>query len=578
MKKRLQRQLGLAMSMAIALCLISGIALASTGPLSSSPWPVFHRDLAHTGLSSFAGTPNTAISWSFETSGATGWGASPAMAGDGTIYIGADDGSFSAINPDGTKKWVTLIDATIGSSPAIGADGTVFVGAYDKNLYALDPADGSQEWAAALGGPVTSSSPAIDADGTLYVGAWDGVLYAIDSADGSQKWTFATGGPIDTSPAIGADGTIYVGSSDHKLYAVNPSDGSEKWSFGTGGGVYTSPAITPDGTLFFGSNDHKVYALNPSDGSKKWEFTTNGDVSSSPAIGTDGTVYVGSGTGDALYALNSADGSKKWEFAAGGDVYSSPAIGPDGAVYFESDDCLLYAINPDGTLRWTFVTGDPLLGDRGSSSPAVRGDGMVYVGGGYSLFAIRSFSLTYSAGTGGSIIGRQHQVIVSGTDGTVVTAAPAPGYRFSSWSDGVMTAVRQDMHSTSDVNVAAIFSAVATQLTMPKVSPSTPRRRKIAAFSSTVNPADVSFAGGTTVLLWHYETKVVRKKVRGSWKRVRVKYWRLRKKMPAVPQGAGVLAATYKPRYSGKWRVAMQFFGSTDFVPGLSPTKTFRVK
>ena len=47
---------------------------------------------------------------------------------------------------------------------------------------------------------------------------------------------------------------------------------------------------------------------------KKWAFKTYEGVGSSPAIGTDRTIYVGSSAWDNyLYAIN-PDGSKKWTF------------------------------------------------------------------------------------------------------------------------------------------------------------------------------------------------------------------------------------------------------------------------
>jgi eukaryotic-like serine/threonine-protein kinase len=56
-------------------------------------------------------------------------------------------------------------------------------------------------------------------------------------------------------------------------------------------------------------------------------------------------------------------------------VESSPAIGADGTVYVGSDDNKLYAINPDGSLKWTYITGDYVR-----SSPAIGANGTVYVG------------------------------------------------------------------------------------------------------------------------------------------------------------------------------------------------------
>ena len=69
-------------------------------------------------------------------------------------------------------------------------------------------------------------------------------------------------------------------------------------------------------------------------------------MDSSPAIGTDGTIYVGSRDKN-LYAIN-PDGSKKWAFKTGNWVTSPPAIGSDGTIYVGSKDKNLYPISPDG--------------------------------------------------------------------------------------------------------------------------------------------------------------------------------------------------------------------------------------
>jgi outer membrane protein assembly factor BamB len=53
-------------------------------------------------------------------------------------------------------------------------------------------------------------------------------------------------------------------------------------------------------------------------------------------------VYVGSGD-HCLYAIN-PEGTLKWTCKTGDWVDSSPAIGPDGTVYVGSEDGYLYAI------------------------------------------------------------------------------------------------------------------------------------------------------------------------------------------------------------------------------------------
>ena len=86
----------------------------------------------------------------------------------------------------------------------------------------------------------------------------------------------------------------------------------------------------------------------------EWTFglqsgrSTNGNT---PSLSIDGTIYIGS-SDNRLYAIN-PDGSEKWSFDGGNDIDSSPTIGSDGTIYFGSGlywGSNLYAINPDGTL------------------------------------------------------------------------------------------------------------------------------------------------------------------------------------------------------------------------------------
>lgn len=104
----------------------------------------------------------------------------------------------------------------------------------------------------------------------------------------------------------------------------------------------------------------------------KWRYKTEGDIYSSPAISDDGIIYF---TSDDyyLYALY-PNGSLKWRYYVGiHDSYSSPVIGPDGTIYFGTYTNLLYALNPDGTLKWQYAVASGVL-----PSPAVGPDSTVY--------------------------------------------------------------------------------------------------------------------------------------------------------------------------------------------------------
>ena len=185
---------------------------------------------------------------------------SPAIGGDGTIYIGGESPDFYALDPSGTAKWNFTHSGNPGtSSAAVGGDGTIYVGSQDNNVYALNP-NGTVKWSFATALNIVGSSPAIAVDGTVYIGSTDGKLYALDSS-GALQWTFSAGAPIvGSSPAISFDGTVYVGSHDGNLYAVT-STGTQKWKFTTGAAIDSSPAIGTDGTIYVGSNDHSLYAI-----------------------------------------------------------------------------------------------------------------------------------------------------------------------------------------------------------------------------------------------------------------------------------------------------------------------------
>jgi hypothetical protein len=68
-----------------------------------------------------------------------------------------------------------------------------------------------------------------------------------------------------------------------------------------------------------------------------------------------------------------------------------------------------------------------------------------------------TYTLTYTAGSHGSISGTTPQTVNSGASGTTVTAIPSTGYVFLNWSDGILTASRKDTNVTANKSVTASF-------------------------------------------------------------------------------------------------------------------------
>jgi len=340
----------------------------------TSPWPMFHHDLKHTGLSPYDTSDNPGqLKWKYHIGNSV---SSPAIDSDGTIYVGSCDHYVYAINFNGTLKWKFGTGGRVWSSPAIGKDGTIYVGSENGYIYAIYP-NGTLRWEFDAQYFI-GSSPTIGKDGIVYIGTQNSYVYAF-YPNGTVKWEFDMGhmGKVySSSPAIADDGTVYIGSESNKcLYAITP-DGTLKWKYPTREYIYhSSPAIGSDGIVYIGSGewdfDGYLYAIYPN-GTLKWEYHTGSYLGSSPAIGSDDTIYVGSG--NYLYAIY-PNGTLRWNFGTNSIVSSSPAIGKDGTIFIGSYGNYVYAIHPDGALKWKFKTQDKIY----YSSPAIGSDGTIYV-------------------------------------------------------------------------------------------------------------------------------------------------------------------------------------------------------
>jgi uncharacterized repeat protein (TIGR02543 family) len=73
-------------------------------------------------------------------------------------------------------------------------------------------------------------------------------------------------------------------------------------------------------------------------------------------------------------------------------------------------------------------------------------------------FERMTYTLNYTAGSGGTLSGEITQVVEHGASGTAVTAVPNTGYHFVNWSDGLTANPRTDTDVTRNVDVTANFA------------------------------------------------------------------------------------------------------------------------
>ncbi|HEY3058301.1 MAG TPA: PQQ-binding-like beta-propeller repeat protein, partial [Chloroflexota bacterium] len=153
----------------------------------------------------------------------------------------------------------------IGSaaSATIGPDGTIYIGANNSNFYAIDPG-GQQKWLyeaeRELAGIWATAALSPDAS-TLYFGANKGGMYALNTRDGSLKWKYPVYGSIYSSPALDARGTLYTGTTSGQVLALDSSNGSAVAVYEAIEAVWSAPAIRPNGTLAMGDRTGKILVL-----------------------------------------------------------------------------------------------------------------------------------------------------------------------------------------------------------------------------------------------------------------------------------------------------------------------------
>lgn len=227
------------------------------------------------------------------------------------------------------------------------------------------------KWRTYKGGS-SLSTPVLDSYDNVYVGDYNGWLTVIDK-DGNVKWQyFIDSAGIDGSAAISNDGTIYIGSyanSPGRLFALNP-DGSLKWVHESDDTFY-SPTIAPDGTIYVAGEKY-LNAINP-DGTLKWRQIDRKVFKHPPAINVKFNVIYSFGE----YAYDICahwleDGQLVWRYSTPRN-YSGPVVDSNGHIYAAGAPDV-YALYPDGTLKWRSQTTDRNLG------LALGVDGFIFVG------------------------------------------------------------------------------------------------------------------------------------------------------------------------------------------------------
>ncbi len=260
----------------------------------------------------------------------------------------------------GYPRWIFQASERIVSTPKPGLGNALFISSLDRTLYAIDT-NGNRKWSFRTADLVVSS-PAATPDGTVYIAAKNGMLYAVDRG-GLSKWKppFDAIHKITSSPKVSTDNTIFIATHAAKLLAISEYR-TKKWEYeGTDSFEKSTPEFSTDSqTIYIGSKDGYLHAVRTNDTlpsnqeRHRWRNKICDKITASPAVGPDDTIYVGCWNGK-LMAIR-PNGSVKWSFRTGQPILATPRIGSDQTIYVGSDSMWMYAIKR-GKCKWRFRSG-----------------------------------------------------------------------------------------------------------------------------------------------------------------------------------------------------------------------------
>lgn len=180
-------------------------------------------------------------------------------------------------------------------------------------------------------------------------------------------------------------GSLEVTVGNYKWNSVNLNFG------GLTGYVKTSnPVFSPDGkTMYIPTSTPAghLFAIDVVSGEFKWVYAISKITYGGGAlVAPDGTIYqcVRDKSIDNVYAIN-PDGTKKWSLQLDGPVGAFPALSADGILYCLTNKSTLYALDASsGTIKW-----EQSLDGATGSAVVIDKAGNVYAGTSAAIYAFR---------------------------------------------------------------------------------------------------------------------------------------------------------------------------------------------
>ncbi|WP_236146732.1 PQQ-binding-like beta-propeller repeat protein [Paenibacillus xylanilyticus] len=286
---------------------------------------------------------------------------------------------FAGVTEDVYIKWSYTTPAPGNASLILDENGSVitksFIGGDPKySIQAINP-NGTLKWVYNTNDEMTMGSPVINKEDKLIIMGAD-KLKSINLNDGIGTET-KFGEAYPTQIAIDDKGVYYlVGPMRVAAYYPN---GTLKWKASHNYSRGSYPILTKTGSLVFKAGNGtagSLYSFNAETGQKNWEYgLPSNSNNTAPAVSVDGTIYASDRLGY-TYAIDPT-GTMKWSFKADAASTSAnivdPVVSHDGTIYVVNATKNLYALNSDGTIKWVYNTNYGI-----NSSPIVDKNGDVF--------------------------------------------------------------------------------------------------------------------------------------------------------------------------------------------------------
>lgn len=261
--------------------------------------------------------------------------AAPAVAPNGTVYVGTGDGVVQAIAGTGVLRWSHMVEGAVAWAPVVGADGRIYVATAAKRLYSFGP--GGLAWQVRVPSHVQTELALMPPWGVVF-GASGPSVWAY-SARGAALWHTDLSGLLTAGPvAVGKHALVATGGGDLWLL-----EGAVKRPLARlGEEIRSIGGVFADGSCVVIAG-HTLYRL---DAKGELRFRRDGVEWAS----SDGDVTLAIDSRGALVRLGD-DGAELSRAPLGAMASEAPVPAPTGEIYVPLESGELAVVGVEGAIR-----------------------------------------------------------------------------------------------------------------------------------------------------------------------------------------------------------------------------------